>query len=63
MYSCSSIAPDARSFSNRASLSGSGPAGVAGAPITDLGTQAAKLAVFLTVALVIATLRFRKRLD
>ena len=34
-----------------------------GAPITDLGTQAAKLAVFLTVALVIATLRFRKRLD
>jgi ABC-2 type transport system permease protein len=34
-----------------------------GAPITDLGAQAAKLAVFLTVALVIATLRFRKRLD
>jgi ABC-2 type transport system permease protein len=34
-----------------------------GAPITDLGTQAAKLAVFLTVALAIATLRFRKRLD
>jgi ABC-2 type transport system permease protein len=34
-----------------------------GAPITDLGTQAAKLGVFLTVALVIATLRFRKRLD
>ena len=34
-----------------------------GAPITDLGTQAAKLTVFLTVALVIATLRFRKRLD
>jgi ABC-2 type transport system permease protein len=34
-----------------------------GAPITDLGTQAAKLAVFLTVALVIATFRFRKRLD
>jgi ABC-2 type transport system permease protein len=34
-----------------------------GAPITDLGTQALKLFVFLTVALVIATLRFRKRLD
>jgi ABC-2 type transport system permease protein len=34
-----------------------------GAPITDLGTQAVKLGVFLTVALVIATLRFRKRLD
>jgi ABC-2 type transport system permease protein len=34
-----------------------------GAPITDLGTQALKLGVFLTVALVIASLRFRKRLD
>jgi len=34
-----------------------------GAPITDLGVQAAKLGVFLVVALAIATLRFRKRLD
>jgi ABC-2 type transport system permease protein len=34
-----------------------------GAPITDLGVQAAKLGVFLVVALSIATLRFRKRLD
>jgi len=34
-----------------------------GASITDLGRPAAKLAVFLVVALAIATLRFRKRLD
>jgi ABC-2 type transport system permease protein len=34
-----------------------------GAPITDMGIQAAKLGVFLVVALAIATLRFRKRLD
>ena len=34
-----------------------------GAPVTDLGTQALKLGVFLTIALAIATLRFRKRLD
>ena len=34
-----------------------------GAPVTDLRTQAAKLATFLVVALAIATLRFRKRLD
>jgi len=34
-----------------------------GAPITDLGLQAAKLGVFLAVSLGIATLRFRKRLD
>jgi ABC-2 type transport system permease protein len=34
-----------------------------GAPVTDLGVQAAKLGVFLLVALAIATLRFRKRLD
>jgi len=34
-----------------------------GAPITDLGVQAAKLGVFLAVSLGIATLRFRKRLD
>lgn len=34
-----------------------------GAPITDLGRPAAKLLVFLVVALTIATLRFRKRLD
>jgi ABC-2 type transport system permease protein len=34
-----------------------------GAPITDLGVQATKLGVFLVVALAIATLRFRKRLD
>ena len=34
-----------------------------GAPITELGRPAAKLAVFLVVALAIATLRFRKRLD
>ena len=34
-----------------------------GAPITDLGRPAAKLVVFLAVALAIATLRFRKRLD
>jgi ABC-2 type transport system permease protein len=34
-----------------------------GAPITDLGEPAAKLAVFLVGALAIATLRFRKRLD
>jgi ABC-2 type transport system permease protein len=34
-----------------------------GAPITDLGVQAMKLGVFLVVALALATLRFRKRLD
>ena len=34
-----------------------------GAPLADLGTQAAKLAVFLAVTLAIATRRFRKRLD
>jgi hypothetical protein len=34
-----------------------------GAPLTDLGTQAAKLAVLLAIALAIATRRFRKRLD
>jgi ABC-2 type transport system permease protein len=34
-----------------------------GAPVTDLGVQALKLGVFLVVALAIATLRFRKRLD
>jgi ABC-2 type transport system permease protein len=34
-----------------------------GAPISDLGRPAAKLAAFLVVALAIATLRFRKRLD
>ena len=34
-----------------------------GAPVTDLGVQAMKLGVFLVVALAIATLRFRKRLD
>ena len=34
-----------------------------GAPISDLGQPAAKLAAFLVVALAIATLRFRKRLD
>jgi ABC-2 type transport system permease protein len=34
-----------------------------GAPVAELGRPAAKLAVFLAVALAIATLRFRKRLD
>jgi ABC-2 type transport system permease protein len=34
-----------------------------GAPLVDMKVQAAKLAVFLAVALVIATRRFRKRLD
>jgi ABC-2 type transport system permease protein len=34
-----------------------------GAPISDLGLPAAKLGVFLVVAMAIATLRFRKRLD
>jgi ABC-2 type transport system permease protein len=34
-----------------------------GAPISDLGRPAAKLVAFLVVALAIATLRFRKRLD
>jgi ABC-2 type transport system permease protein len=34
-----------------------------GAPLTDLGRPAAKLLVFLVVTLVVATLRFRKRLD
>jgi len=34
-----------------------------GAPITDLGTQVAKLAAFLVAGLAIATLRFRKSLD
>jgi ABC-2 type transport system permease protein len=34
-----------------------------GAPITDLGEPAAKLLAFLVLALTIATLRFRKRLD
>ncbi len=34
-----------------------------GAPLDDLGRPAAKLLVFLVVTLVIATLRFRKRLD
>jgi ABC-2 type transport system permease protein len=34
-----------------------------GAPVAELGLPAAKLAVFLAVALAIATLRFRKRLD
>jgi ABC-2 type transport system permease protein len=34
-----------------------------GAPVAELGQPAAKLAVFLAVALAIATLRFRKRLD
>jgi len=34
-----------------------------GAPISDLGLPAAKLVAFLVVALAIATLRFRKRLD
>ena len=34
-----------------------------GAPIGDLGRPALKLLVFLAVALAIATLRFRKRLD
>jgi hypothetical protein len=34
-----------------------------GAPIGDLGRPALKLLVFLVVALAIATLRFRKRLD
>jgi ABC-2 type transport system permease protein len=34
-----------------------------GAPLADLGRPAAKLVVFLVVALAIATLRFRKRLD
>ena len=34
-----------------------------GAPITDLGQPAFKLAAFLITALAIATLRFRKRLD
>ena len=34
-----------------------------GAPIGDLGRPAGKLLVFLVVALAIATLRFRKRLD
>jgi ABC-2 type transport system permease protein len=34
-----------------------------GAPVADLGRPAAKLALFLVVALLIATLRFRKRLD
>jgi ABC-2 type transport system permease protein len=34
-----------------------------GAPLTDLGVPAAKLAVFLAVTLAIATSRFRKRLD
>jgi ABC-2 type transport system permease protein len=34
-----------------------------GAPIVDLKVQAAKLVVFLAVAMLIATRRFRKRLD
>jgi len=34
-----------------------------GAPLVDLKVQAAKLAVFLAIALAIATRRFRKRLD
>lgn len=34
-----------------------------GAPLGDLGRPAAKLVLFLVVGLVIATLRFRKRLD
>jgi len=34
-----------------------------GAPLLDLKLQAAKLAVFLAIALAIATRRFRKRLD
>ncbi|RPI14150.1 MAG: ABC transporter permease [Lysobacterales bacterium] len=34
-----------------------------GAPLADLGGPAAKLVVFLVIALAIATLRFRKRLD
>jgi ABC-2 type transport system permease protein len=34
-----------------------------GAPLADMGTPAAKLTVFLTLALGIATLRFRKTLD
>jgi ABC-2 type transport system permease protein len=34
-----------------------------GAPITDLGLPALKLAIFLLVTLLVATLRFRKRLD
>jgi hypothetical protein len=34
-----------------------------GAPLADMGLPAAKLGVFLTVTLAVATLRFRKRLD
>jgi hypothetical protein len=34
-----------------------------GAPLADLARPAMKLLVFLVLALAIATLRFRKRLD
>jgi ABC-2 type transport system permease protein len=34
-----------------------------GAPLADLGRPAGKLAIFLAVALAVAILRFRKRLD
>jgi ABC-2 type transport system permease protein len=34
-----------------------------GAPLTEMGMPAAKLALFLAVTLAIATLRFHKRLD